>query len=246
MNIDVELLAWRHPRPIGATGRCIGRTDLPVDPRRVRRLAGRIAATVRREDLPREIWTSQLARCAQVGRLLVRRHGFVHRIDPRLSELDFGCWDGLPWSVIPSAEVARWEADFVRWAPGGGESLEALEARVRSFLHDRVLGGARIVLVVGHAGWIQVAGIAPGKLPCADRWPSAVAYSRSVRLRLPLAGRAIGGAGALALPEHDPAESATAAPLIAGHACPSCGAHAYIRRDGCTFCTACGHQGEFG
>ena len=28
--------------------------------------------------------------------------------------------------------------------------------------------------------------------------------------------------------------------------CPSCGAHAYIKRDGCMFCTACGHQGECG
>ena len=63
-------------------------------------------------------------------------------------------------------------------------------------------------------------------------------------------GRAIGGAGALALPESDAAAAAnaapTATPVIAGQACPSCGAHAYIRKDGCMFCTACGHQGECG
>ncbi|HLS55652.1 MAG TPA: hypothetical protein VK052_06225, partial [Zeimonas sp.] len=59
-------------------------------------------------------------------------------------------------------------------------------------------------------------------------------------------GRAIGGAGALALPDQEPKDTGNAAPLIAGQACPSCGAHAYIRRDGCMFCTACGHQGECG
>ena len=105
MSGDVELLVWRHPRPIDAAGRCIGRTDLRVDPRRARRLADRIAATARREHLPREIWTSPLARCADVGHWLARRHRFVHRIDPRLAELDFGAWDGLPWSAISPAEV---------------------------------------------------------------------------------------------------------------------------------------------
>jgi ribonucleoside-diphosphate reductase alpha chain len=60
-------------------------------------------------------------------------------------------------------------------------------------------------------------------------------------------GRAIGGAGALALPEADAVPAApTEVPVMAGQTCPSCGAHAYIRKDGCMFCTACGHQGECG
>jgi alpha-ribazole phosphatase len=182
---DVELHVWRHPRPIGAAGRCIGRTDLPIDPRRARRLADRIATTARRECLPCEIWTSPLARCADVGRLLVHRHRFVHHIDPRLAELDFGCWDGLPWCEISPAEVALWEADFAHAAPGGGESLATLAARARDFLRDRAMpSGARAVLVVGHAGWIQAASLLPGNLPCAAQWPAAVSYGSSMRLRL--------------------------------------------------------------
>ena len=59
-------------------------------------------------------------------------------------------------------------------------------------------------------------------------------------------GHASGGAGALALPGAETTAASTSAPLIAGQACPSCGAHAYIKRDGCMFCTACGHQGECG
>ncbi|MCD6671275.1 MAG: histidine phosphatase family protein [Burkholderiaceae bacterium] len=184
MSVDAELLVWRHPRPIDAAGRCIGRTDLRVDPRRARRLADRVAATARREHLPREIWTSPLARCADVGRVLARRHRFVHRIDPRLAELDFGAWDGLTWSAISPAEVARWEADFAHAAPGGGESLAALAARVRDFLRDRAtLRRAGAVLVVGHAGWIQAAQLKPGNLPGARQWPAPLPYGGSVRLR---------------------------------------------------------------
>jgi len=84
-------------------------------------------------------------------------------------------------------------------------------------------------------------------------WPSTVAYVAALILHrfkvlglLDGEGHAIGGAGALALPGAEHAAASTAAPLIAGQACPACGAHAYIKRDGCMFCTACGHQGECG
>lgn len=180
----VELLVWRHPKPIDAAGRCIGRTDLGVDPRRTRRLATRIAAAVRREDLPREIWTSPLARCADVGRMLAHRHRFAHFIDIRLAELDFGRWDGLPWSAISPTEVAHWEGDFAHAAPGGGESLATLARRVRDFVQDRAMRCDGIVLVVGHAGWIQAAQLEPGNPPRAEQWPAAIPYGRSIRLRL--------------------------------------------------------------
>jgi ribonucleoside-diphosphate reductase alpha chain len=84
-------------------------------------------------------------------------------------------------------------------------------------------------------------------------WPSTVAYVAALILHrfkvlglLDGEGHAIGGAGALALPGAESTAASTSAPLIAGQACPSCGAHAYIKRDGCMFCTACGHQGECG
>lgn len=34
--------------------------------------------------------------------------------------------------------------------------------------------------------------------------------------------------------------------LMHGAACPECGVNAYIKRDGCRFCTACGHVGDCG
>jgi ribonucleoside-diphosphate reductase alpha chain len=45
-----------------------------------------------------------------------------------------------------------------------------------------------------------------------------------------------------------PAAGSTGAstPVMAGAKCPECGAHAMIRKDGCEFCTHCGHVGACG
>jgi ribonucleoside-diphosphate reductase alpha chain len=44
-----------------------------------------------------------------------------------------------------------------------------------------------------------------------------------------------------------PAATAAQSPgSMAGSKCPECGAHAVIRKDGCEFCTACGHVGACG
>jgi ribonucleoside-diphosphate reductase alpha chain len=43
-----------------------------------------------------------------------------------------------------------------------------------------------------------------------------------------------------------PASPATAPPAMAGAKCPECGAHAMMRKDGCDFCTQCGHVGACG
>lgn len=142
--------AWRHPRVDAASGRCIGRTDLAVDPRRARRLAHRIRSFARRHALPRVVVTSPLARSRAVGQQLAR-WGWRHRIDPALSELDFGQWDGRCWSAVPIEELDAWNANFAHHAPGGGETVAELLDRVRGF----DAGDARIV--VTHGGWLSAA-----------------------------------------------------------------------------------------
>jgi ribonucleoside-diphosphate reductase alpha chain len=37
-----------------------------------------------------------------------------------------------------------------------------------------------------------------------------------------------------------------ASPALMGAKCPECGAHAMIRKDGCDYCTQCGHLGSCG
>jgi alpha-ribazole phosphatase len=170
-DATLGLRIWRHPKPIGAAGRCIGRTDLPVDPRRAKRLAHRIRQHARRHRLPHAVVTSPLRRCADVGRWL-RRWGWTHRVDARLVELDFGDWDGRLWRDIAWDELRAWEDDFLDHAPGGGESLRRLRGRV-----DAVLARDRPVLAVGHAGWINALRTRHSEPLRAVDWPAPWKYA---------------------------------------------------------------------
>lgn len=140
--------AWRHPKALGAEGRCIGRTDLPLDPRKARRLARRIRREALCLGLPRVVCTSPLRRCREVGRLL-RRWGWRHVVMAELREADFGDWDGQAWTAIGQSRVDAWCADFADHAPGGGESLRQVLARAAAW-HPPAAAGA----VVAHGGWM--------------------------------------------------------------------------------------------
>lgn len=84
-----------------------------------------------------------------------------------------------------------------------------------------------------------------------DSEVAAIAYAIQNILAL-RAQRAL-SADQLSLGLPEPEAAPTAAPaavlgpgLMAGKKCPECGAHAMIRRDGCDYCTACGHVGVCG
>ena len=48
------------------------------------------------------------------------------------------------------------------------------------------------------------------------------------------------------LPQQETALAAAPLPVMAGKKCGECGAHAVIRKDGCDYCTQCGHIGSCG
>lgn len=167
---------WRHPKPLGAAGRCIGcRTDLPVDPRKAKRLAHRIRAHARRHGLPRKVVTSPLARAAAVGGWL-RRWGFQWQVDAALREMDFGAWEGRPWSELPPAEFDRWMADFCGFDFAGGESVAALLARAAAWQPP-------CALAVGHAGWITARSWVGPAAPTPATWPPPPRYGAFISER---------------------------------------------------------------
>lgn len=170
---DPALHAWRHPKPIGAEGRCIGaRTDLPVDARKAKRLAHRIRSVARRDRLPHVVATSPLRRCRDVGRWL-RRFGFRCLVDERLLEVDFGRWDGRRWDLLPRDELAAWTDDLANHAPGGGECVQALLSRV-----DALRRAPPASLLVTHGGWLSAALWWQRREAEVDarRWPQAPRY----------------------------------------------------------------------
>lgn len=206
-------VAWRHPKPHGASGRCIGGgTDLPVDRRKAKRLAHRIRKQARRHGWPRIIHTSPLRRCALVGRIL-KSWGWRHHLHASLLEMRFGRWDGQPWSEIPHAEVDAWCADFRDHKPGGVEALSDVFVRVEAWWSDRQAEPSCLLahpehmsphakpqaqpfklplLIVGHGGWMLAARWLQAHPDAhhqeeirADEWPAPPAYGQCWRLLPP-------------------------------------------------------------
>lgn len=179
------LYIWRHPKPIAATGLCIGQTDIKVDRRKLKRLANKIERFVRLHQLPKVIWVSPLQRSLKVGEILAKR-GFQYKVAPELAEIHFGDWDGKYWQQIAKQDIDKWCDNFAHFAPKNGESLQQLFNRAESWL-DNLSSEQKDnpVLAIGHAGWISAAKmLATGKeIPnLAIDWPQPINYLKHYQL----------------------------------------------------------------
>lgn len=179
----MKLYIWRHPKPLAASGICLGQTDMGVHPRKLKRLANQIERFVRINDLPKVIWVSPLQRSLKVGQILAQR-GFACHITPDLIELNFGTWDGKLWMDIPKQAIDEWCAYFAHSAPYNGESVAQLfyrvEAQMENWSKARMLEkNSEPILAVGHAGWINMAKMLAdeqGVPQTATDWPRPVGY----------------------------------------------------------------------
>lgn len=103
------------------------------------------------------VYCSDLVRARQTALALAAPHGLPVRVDPRWRELSFGDWEGLTWSEIAArdgAAVQAWRRDPERRSPPGGESLQALRARIGPAVAD--LPAAGVYLVVTHGGPLRL------------------------------------------------------------------------------------------
>ena len=161
------------PRPVwlirhaesewNALGRWQGQRD-PALSERGRGQAEQLAAALRAAGIG-AIIASDLLRARETAGIVGRAAGVAVEIDPRLRERDLGIWSGLT-----SVEIAaRWPVDLARLrardrdlAPGGGESLRALHARVAAFVADLARrSGEGAIAVVTHAGVLRSLGLVP-------------------------------------------------------------------------------------
>ncbi|MEL7111822.1 MAG: alpha-ribazole phosphatase [Pseudomonadota bacterium] len=148
----MALVLLRHTQPDIAPGVCYGQTDLDV--------ASTFDADAARvlADLPSvsRIVSSPLMRCRKLAEFIAQARVLGMTEDPRLMEMDFGCWEGKAWSEIPRPEIDAWADDFFHARPHGGESVAALTARTRAALSDW-RDETRTTLIVTHAGVIRAA-----------------------------------------------------------------------------------------
>lgn len=151
----MKLWLLRHARPLVDSGVCYGALDVAVD-EAANDAAARQAAQALTESLT--VWYSPLQRCERLAQAL---HGLrpdlTMRPEPRLREMNFGCWEGVPWADIPRAALEAWTADFGSHAFGGVESTQAVIDRVGGALAD--FGGALAQADQAQGLWITHAGV---------------------------------------------------------------------------------------
>ena len=101
----MQVFLIRHPRPFLDLGICYGRLDIQAeDPQPV---AARLKPL-----LPEG--TTFFSSPLQRARLLAEALDPETRIDARLSEMDFGEWEGQPWDAIDRDALDAWAADTLQ------------------------------------------------------------------------------------------------------------------------------------
>jgi len=168
----VNLWLVRHAQPLIASGVCYGATDVAADAQATLASAQALAKM-----LPTGVGVnvSPLQRCEQLAQCLRGlRPDLTCKVDARLVEMNFGCWEGQRWDAIPQADFDAWTADFGNCRFGGVESTNMVLKRVaRAWLESQ--REARDAVWITHAGVIRaVSLIAQGVLQVeqAVQWPS--------------------------------------------------------------------------
>jgi alpha-ribazole phosphatase len=149
----MKIALIRHPAPLIEPGICYGRLDVALAPHAEEQI-GAIAAS---PDLHGAVcvWSSPSRRCCGLAGAIAAALDVRLTIDPRLRELDFGAWEGRPWDVIARADLDRWAASPLTFAPPGGETGAAFIARISAF-HVGLRQAQQDCVVVSHGGPLKV------------------------------------------------------------------------------------------
>jgi alpha-ribazole phosphatase len=140
------LILVRHGRTqANLEGRLQGRLDQDLD-ERGRQQAAAVAAYVQDRCEVDFVISSPLKRAMQTAAAF----GRPIEVDDRWLELSYGEYEGTPHADVPSEVWSRWRDD-VHFIPAGGESLAALDVRVRAACDDLLArASAANIVVVSH------------------------------------------------------------------------------------------------
>lgn len=140
------LILVRHGRTAANKARLLqGRLDQDLDDvGRAQALA--TAALVQGKGQVAEVISSPLARARQTANAF----GQSVAVDERFVELSYGDLEGVPLSDVPDSMWERWRSD-TGFAPPGGESLAALDLRVRAACEEvAIRAQTSNIVVVSH------------------------------------------------------------------------------------------------
>ena len=138
------------------TGVLLGRAD-PALTELGREQAKVVAQAVSRSSAPVAVVSSPLRRAVETAEAIAARWEVDVEQDARLIEIDYGEWDQRGFAEVPTDELRRWRAD-PSYAPPGGESLAALQARVSPCAAELLeRAGDGMIVTVSHVSPIKAA-----------------------------------------------------------------------------------------
>jgi broad specificity phosphatase PhoE len=173
--VTVIVFARHGETPPNREGLLLGRADPPLTDRgraQADNLARRLAARS-----PTKVVTSPLRRARDTASPIAAACGAPVEIEERLIEIDYGEWEGRPFTALDADLVDRWHRD-PDLVPPGGESLVTVAARMADFceemLDDETAG---TVVAVSHVSPIKA----------AVTWALSVSPELAWRMRLDVA-----------------------------------------------------------
>jgi alpha-ribazole phosphatase len=148
----------RHA-PVAVRGVCYGQSDVPTEidhEAAAKRIVAQLAEAASAFPFAvGRIWASPWERTRGLAEALGARLATPVEIDPRLSELSFGRWEGGRYAEIEVSDGERfraWMADWQRAAPPEGECIAELVLRVQEWRREV---GERSGIAITHAGPIR-------------------------------------------------------------------------------------------
>ncbi|HEY4367014.1 MAG TPA: alpha-ribazole phosphatase family protein [Steroidobacteraceae bacterium] len=147
----MEIVLIRHTPTAAPEGTCYGHLDVPL----ADGFASAIAATLTKVPRTDAIFSSPLQRCAILAEALAKRDASQVLFAAELRELNFGAWEGQPWSQVPRTLSDPWAEDPWSRAPPGGETEQALWQRVETWRQQALAGRTGRVAVVAHGGSLR-------------------------------------------------------------------------------------------
>ena len=141
-----------------AEGRLQGQRDIPLNTlgRGQARRNGEVIARLLPEAAGYDFVASPLMRARETMEIVRAAMGLdakAYRLDKRLLELTFGEWEGLTYQDLEQSEpgsLAVRDADKWGFTPPGGESYDALSARILAWL--ATLAAPSVVVAHGGVG----------------------------------------------------------------------------------------------
>lgn len=144
-----QIYLVRHTNVDIAAGTCYGMSDIPLAST-FSEEASLILQKLQGITFDK-IYTSPLKRCTQLAQILSPSK---YEMDQRLTEMNFGNWEGSSWDEIYKTPYGKkWMNNYLTLPCPGGEAYSDLYDRVNTFINE--LGKNQNILIITHAGVIR-------------------------------------------------------------------------------------------